>query len=79
MRSLSIATALVSLVSIGAARAADMPLKAPLPPPTPWSWTGFYVGVNGGAAFGQVDQTLNIPSALPTSFLPLTSQPAAVS
>jgi outer membrane immunogenic protein len=27
--------------------AADMPLKAPPPPPA-WSWTGFYLGFNGG-------------------------------
>ena len=31
------------------ALAADMPVKAPLPPPAPvYSWTGFYVGGNGG-------------------------------
>jgi outer membrane immunogenic protein len=33
----------------GPAFAADMPVKAPPPPPpTAWSWTGFYVGVDGG-------------------------------
>ena len=36
------------------AYAADMPLKAvPVaPPPT---WTGFYIGINGGGAWGTVD------------------------
>lgn len=29
--------------------AADMPLKAPPPPAPAWNWTGFYVGINGGA------------------------------
>src|SRR5689334_17433089 len=37
----------------GAASAADMAVKArPLPPPAPiFTWTGFYIGVNGGWAF----------------------------
>ncbi len=48
---------------IQAASAADMglPLKAPPPPPAVWSWTGFYIGVNGGAGFGQADESLNFP------------------
>jgi len=43
----------------GAAIAADLPpapgnyYKAPAFVPPPYSWTGFYVGVNGGGAFGQ--------------------------
>jgi outer membrane immunogenic protein len=33
--------------------AADMALKAPMPAPVPaWSWTGFYVGLNGGYGWG---------------------------
>jgi len=35
-----------------AANAADMPLKAPPPTPPPFSWTGFYIGINGGLAAG---------------------------
>ncbi len=35
---------------IAPALGADMPLKAPAPPPTPW--TGWYVGVNAGYADG---------------------------
>jgi outer membrane immunogenic protein len=35
-----------SLAITGAALAAD--LSRPLPPPPVWSWSGFYVGVNGG-------------------------------
>ena len=34
---------------VGAASAADMPLKAPLvAPPPAFSWTGCYIGGNGG-------------------------------
>jgi len=52
MRSLTIATAFVSLVSFGAARAADMPVKAPPPPPPPVAtWTGCYVNAGGGYGF----------------------------
>jgi outer membrane immunogenic protein len=42
----------------GSAAAADLPRPAPVPyykaPPAylPYNWTGFYVGVNGGGAFG---------------------------
>src|SRR4029453_3178084 len=36
--------------------AADMPVKAPVravvPPPQPWSWSGWYVGINAGYAWG---------------------------
>jgi outer membrane immunogenic protein len=34
---------------LGAAQAADMPMKAPPPAPMPsWSWTGFYIGASVG-------------------------------
>jgi outer membrane immunogenic protein len=39
------------LVTAGFAQAADMPLKAPLPPPPVFSWTGFYVGADIGGAW----------------------------
>jgi outer membrane immunogenic protein len=49
------------LMSLTAANAADlprrhveMPVKAPAYVP-PFSWTGFYVGINGGGAFGRSD------------------------
>ena len=43
---------LVALTMGGsAAIAADMPLKAP--PPVVWSWTGCYIGIEGGGAFGR--------------------------
>jgi len=46
-------TALLIAAPLGVASAADMPVKAPMKPvPVPYSWTGFYIGVNGGGAQG---------------------------
>jgi outer membrane immunogenic protein len=53
---LKIQTRLLAIAAIAAlgtaAHAADMAVKAPPPAPIPptWSWTGFYIGVNGGGA-----------------------------
>jgi outer membrane immunogenic protein len=49
--------ALVSLIGTSAF-AADMALKAPPPPPPPVAtWTGFYLGINGGWGWGTTDHT----------------------
>jgi outer membrane immunogenic protein len=40
-------SALASVMVVGVAAAADMPLKAPVPPLVS-DWTGFYIGVHGG-------------------------------
>ena len=53
---------------IGAAFAADLPVKAPVykaPPPLVYSWTGFYVGANIGGGWGRqsVDYLPNDPLA----------------
>src|SRR5262245_42137084 len=51
MKKLFVATiALLALNAGGSALAADLRVKArPLPPPPPvYSWTGCYIGVNGG-------------------------------
>jgi outer membrane immunogenic protein len=54
-----VSVALVALLTIPmAARAADMHVKAPprpVAPPPPFSWTGFYIGGNVGAAWRQHD------------------------
>jgi outer membrane immunogenic protein len=51
--------ALIGLMALaGSAAAADLPRPAPVPyykaPPAymPYNWTGFYIGINGGGAFG---------------------------
>jgi outer membrane immunogenic protein len=36
----------------GTATAADMPVKAPPMAPPPPTWTGMYIGINGGYGFG---------------------------
>jgi outer membrane immunogenic protein len=43
------------LISTSGAYAADMPLKAPPVAPPPPTWTGFYIGINGGGGWGTVD------------------------
>jgi outer membrane immunogenic protein len=53
---LVIASALL-IGSAGAAMAADMPVKAPPPPVLVDSWTGFYVGLNGGGTWGSEHST----------------------
>ncbi len=49
--------------------AADMAIKAPtLAQPSPWTWSGFYVGIEGGGAFGNTNQI----AAGPLGFGPIT-------
>src|SRR6516165_7778160 len=52
----------VALAALGGvASAADLAVKAPYaPPPALWSWTGFYVGINGGYSTGADDYTQSI-------------------
>jgi outer membrane immunogenic protein len=60
MRKLSLLSAVVTAVLGfgGATQAADMPVKAPpAPVVVPFTWTGFYVGGNIGAAWGHRDWT----------------------
>jgi outer membrane immunogenic protein len=57
LRTLLVGVAISSLLmisSLNAARAADLAVKTPAPPTAPWSWTGFYVGLQGGG--GGTDQ-----------------------
>jgi outer membrane immunogenic protein len=58
--------AFVGLIALaGSAAAADLSRPAPQPyyPPAavyaPYSWTGFYVGINGGGGFGSSNWNLN--------------------
>ena len=64
---------LAAFASAQIASAADLPRKAPVftpPPPAPlFGWTGFYVGVNGGYAWGRSDVSTTVGSA-GTYFVP---------
>jgi outer membrane immunogenic protein len=68
MRKQFLTSAAVLALSAGAAFAADLPThKAPPPPavPAPFSWTGFYVGVQAGYGWGQESDNLRFPTAAP--------------
>ena len=55
-RAILIALGLVTLAALPAS-AADlsrrMPTKAPMMAEPVWNWTGFYIGVNGGAGWAR--------------------------
>jgi opacity protein-like surface antigen len=58
--------ALLALASVNAARAADMPLKAPPPASTPASsWTGFYLGGQLGYDYSRSPSTYTLDPANP--------------
>ena len=62
MRRLLLASTIISAALAGSALAADLPMRAPAPAPyaTPiFTWTGFYVGVNGGYAGDRYNYGLN--------------------
>ena len=70
---------LAAAIAIGApltAYAADLPMAPPPPmapafvPPPPFTWTGFYVGVNGGYSWGNIntnDNVATLPLSIPTA------------
>jgi len=78
--------ALVALGPLGStsAFAADMPVKAPPPAPSAWSWTGFYLG--GGVGFRSTEANPTVTSAsgfdtlsdlcLPTGNFCMSNEPA---
>ncbi len=55
MKKLMLTGALLLAIT-GLAQAADMPLKAPPMPAPVYSWSGWYVGVNGGGAWSSSEQ-----------------------
>ena len=74
IRNLIAALGLLSISSAGA-MAADLALKAPPPaPPAAMSWTGFYIGVNGGASWATAANSINLAGLGAAGTLPLYSQ-----
>lgn len=56
MRRLIVSLLGATILSVTAAQAADMPVKAPrIAPPVLYNWTGFYIGINGGGGWGRSD------------------------
>lgn len=76
MRKSLLLTVSATVLMSSAAVAADMPVKAkPLPAVMP-AWTGFYVGLNAGYAWGNSDPTLaGNPLVSPFFFSALTGSP----
>jgi outer membrane immunogenic protein len=54
----------VSLGGLGAASAADLPLKARPLPVEVFSWTGCYVGLNGGWKGGRFGESVDTPAGI---------------
>ena len=69
MRRIVVGVFAASVVLASQAFAADMAIKAPPPPPAAPapSWTGFYIGANGGGAWGKY--CWNAPAAAPPNDL----------
>ena len=79
MKTLTIAAAVVAVFGfVNAASAADMPTKAPAPMMAPapvYNWSGFYVGLNAGAAVDPAHVQTS-PIFSPTGYFAATSTPA---
>jgi outer membrane immunogenic protein len=70
MQKLWVATmAAVAAVSLSAARAADLPKKAPGEAPAASLWSGCYVGIEGGGVWGS---SQHVSAAAATNGLPIT-------
>ena len=74
MKKIALATTVLSMLfAAGSASAADLAArpytKAPPPIVSVYNWTGFYVGINGGYAWGDSDWTVPLVSTTPTGWL----------
>jgi outer membrane immunogenic protein len=54
---LLVGVSLCALAAAGGANAADLPVYTKAPKAAPYNWTGFYLGVEGGAGWGNAAQT----------------------
>src|SRR4029078_10370624 len=68
MRKALLASVSVIALNSSLVMAADLPVKAPPMPAVLPPWTGFYIGLNAGFAWGRSDPTLTgNPNAAPLS------------
>jgi len=73
MKKFLIASIAALALSAGSALAADMPLKAPPPPPVAlFDWSGFYIGANVGYSWGNSTTTFTGTGA-GGAFVPFSS------
>jgi outer membrane immunogenic protein len=68
MKNRLLAGVALSALFAGSAAAADLRMKAPPPPPAVFSWTGFYVGLNVGGAWGRSDAETSVTCAAAAGF-----------
>lgn len=70
MKKLLLATTALTpfFLAVGSAGAADLPVKAPAPVAAAPNWTGFYVGLNAGGAWGRVDPNTTVTCAAAPGF-----------
>jgi outer membrane immunogenic protein len=73
MTRIAISAAAITTLFATHALAADMPVKAapPAPAPAAYNWTGWYIGVNVGASFGDVKTDfapITLTTSTPASF-----------
>jgi outer membrane immunogenic protein len=54
----------ISAAGMHSGFAADLGVPLKSPPSPAWSWTGFYIGVNGGAGTGTTDTNINAGALL---------------
>jgi outer membrane immunogenic protein len=54
---LLVGAALFAIATAGGANAADLPVYTKAPKAAPYNWTGFYLGVEGGAGWGNALQS----------------------
>jgi outer membrane immunogenic protein len=77
-RELCLASVLALAALTGTAGAADLGVRAPIAPPVvPWSWTGFYIGIGGGTAWGTKEYDWNIDATI-ASVLNQVGAPGAI-